>query len=94
MTIHMDMGHYDQAVADFTRAVGAKEAYIWSTWDRGRAYSKLGRLDLAVKDFTAVLEQEPKHVWAHRERGLAYLGLGQLDSAPSRPSDVPSGGFH
>ena len=75
------MGQYGNAVADLTRASTAKDAFIWSIYDRGRAYTKLGRPELAVQDFTNVIGQEPNSSWPYRERALAKIILGSLDDA-------------
>ena len=50
------VGHYEQAIADYTRAIGLPGRIpprFLAYYARGDAHRRLGRLELALKDYSA-----------------------------------------
>ena len=66
-------GEYDQAIADFTKALELEFNNVSAYLNRGIAYIKKNNHDQAIADFTKALELEPNNMFAYRNRGLAYI---------------------
>jgi tetratricopeptide (TPR) repeat protein len=75
------MGYFEQAIADYTRAIKLNprnaEAYLW----RGRAYRQKGDYDLAVADFTESIKLDPNDYDKYKERGDVYRDKEDYDLA-------------
>jgi tetratricopeptide (TPR) repeat protein len=78
---HSNLGQWDKAVADFSKAIelDPKLAGAWN--GRGFAYFNLGQYDKAVADFSRAFEVDPHLAPAWNNRGLAHSNLGQYDKA-------------
>ena len=78
---NLQKGRYEQAVADFTRALellpGTAEAYS----GRGWALEKLKRYDQALADYSKLIEINPRSPAAYVSRGHVYLDLKRYDEA-------------
>jgi tetratricopeptide (TPR) repeat protein len=78
---YADLGQYDLAVADFTRALQLEPRQWLIIEDRARVYEKLGKLDLAIADMTQAAQVAPD-IWSNwKVRGDLYLEQGNLDAA-------------
>jgi tetratricopeptide (TPR) repeat protein len=77
------MGRFEDAVADFSRAVdfGLDNGYVYC--NRGIAYLHMKELDQAIADFDRVLAHDPKNIVIYSDRGLAYLGKKDYERALS-----------
>ena len=53
------MGRYDEALADFTRAIELDPEDAWTIASRGETYRLMGRYDEALADFTRAIELDP-----------------------------------
>lgn len=73
--------NYEQAVADFSRAIkidpGSAQAYT----GRGRIYNIQKQYDLALTDLNRSIELDPNLATAYYYRGLCHKALGQKDKA-------------
>ncbi|OEJ55380.1 hypothetical protein BGK72_02160 [Streptomyces agglomeratus] len=78
---HRWVGHYDQAIADFTAALEIDPTLAWALASRGQAHLQADRYDQAVTDFTAALEIDPTDAWALASRGQAHRQTGHYDQA-------------
>ena len=62
------MGKYDQALADFDRAIGLDEKYAWAIANRGITYRLMDKYELALADFDRAIDLDEKYAWAIAER--------------------------
>jgi tetratricopeptide (TPR) repeat protein len=58
------MERYDEALADFTRAIDLAPKYAWAITDRGETYRLMERYDEALTDFTRAIEIDPTDEFA------------------------------
>ncbi len=66
-------GHYDQAIADYTKAIAIKPDYVHAYSNRGFAYEKEGgHTAQAVADYRAALKLDPNNQTS--KEGLKRLG--------------------
>jgi tetratricopeptide (TPR) repeat protein len=72
---------YEQAVAEFTRAISLqpdmKEAHNYL----GYCYRRLGKLVESLASYDRAIDLDPDFAQAHEYRGKTYLALGQLEQA-------------
>ncbi|CAI5467722.1 unnamed protein product, partial [Closterium sp. Yama58-4] len=67
------MHRYQEAVADFTKALEFNPDFYEARRRRGQTYTAMGRNDEAIKDLTAVIEARPTDWPAYMERGIAHF---------------------
>ena len=65
------IGQYEQAVADYTRAIALDPRNANAYHNRGSSYDKMGRLVEAVNDFSKAIELDPRNASSFNSRGLA-----------------------
>jgi tetratricopeptide (TPR) repeat protein len=53
-------GEYDNAIADYTRAIEIDPNDAWAYCNRGGAYDEKGDYDKAIADYTQAIEIDPK----------------------------------
>jgi tetratricopeptide (TPR) repeat protein len=83
------MGRYDQALADFDRAIelgGPNQA--WAIFGRGETYRRMGCYDQALADFDRAIELDP----AEDEFAAARTEVGQLTGGSDTDDAVPGNG--
>jgi len=78
---YSEIGQYDQAILDYTKALKINPKYSEAYYDRGNAYGKKEMLDQAILDYTKALEINPKYSEAYYNRGNAYGKKDQFDQA-------------
>jgi tetratricopeptide (TPR) repeat protein len=78
---YSNLDHYEEAVADYCRALELDPQNADTWYSRGRAYLKGGRPDKALPDLSKAVELNPTHAPAWANRGVAYNKLGQPDKA-------------
>jgi tetratricopeptide (TPR) repeat protein len=76
---NIDQKKYNDAIADFTRAIEQVPKFEEAYLKRGACYEILQDNGSAVADFTKVLEINPKNAVAYYNRGLAYKDLNELN---------------
>jgi tetratricopeptide (TPR) repeat protein len=74
------MERYDEALADFNRAIELDES-AWKLASRGRAYQAMGRYDEALADFSRAIELDPGSALALCSRGNTYQAMGRYGEA-------------
>jgi tetratricopeptide (TPR) repeat protein len=57
---YLEVGQYQAAIADFTRAISIDPNAIYDYRMRGRAYHFLNQFDNAMADFEAAFESMPR----------------------------------
>src|SRR6266542_1697858 len=74
-------GAYDEAIAEFTKAIqlNPKDARIYN--DRGRVYHRMNRFPEAIEDFSKAIEIAPKDYAGYSERGSTQVSQNQMDAA-------------
>ena len=70
---HLQKGNWDQAIADFSRALELAPKSDDAYFGRGRAYAFKRDLDRALADYSQALELNPKLAEAYDNRGNIYL---------------------
>jgi tetratricopeptide (TPR) repeat protein len=72
---------YDEAVADFSKAITVfpNDELVYGS--RGKAYYFLGKYQAAVLDFNHALELKPDSQRFYYDRALAYRALGNFSAA-------------
>jgi tetratricopeptide (TPR) repeat protein len=86
------MGRYDDALADFDRALELDPGAAWTVASRGLTYQAMGRYDDALADFDRALELDPNltNVIGHRAREVRGGDRPDPDSVGSeRPAVRP-----
>jgi len=74
---------YENAIAEFTRAVNRDPTFADAYYNRSLVYAALGQLGQAVADLTIVIGIRPDFTQAYRNRGIIQAALGQHDQAIS-----------
>jgi len=94
-------GKFEEALADYNRAIEISPYEVDPFLNRGIAYEALGRLEEALTDYDRVLRLNPSDPAGWNNRGNALLGLRRFreasDSFKERaghlgPAEVPQRG--
>ena len=80
---YTNTGQWDNALADFTKAIAINPKYPVSYANRGVVYGNLGQTENAIADFTKALEIDTTYKLVLHNRGVAYGETGQYDKAVS-----------
>jgi len=78
---YLQMRKYDEALADFTRAIELDDQYAWAIASRGETYRLLGKYEAALVDFTRAIELNDKYAWAIARRGETYQAMSRYAEA-------------
>jgi tetratricopeptide (TPR) repeat protein len=65
-------GLYDQAIADWTKAIELKPDYAEAYFQRGAGYVLKGLSDQAIVDYTKAIELKPDYAKAYFLRSIEY----------------------
>jgi tetratricopeptide (TPR) repeat protein len=76
-----DMGQFDDALADYSKAVSLKPNYIDALYNCGIALQQLNRLDEAIVSYSKAILLRPNYVKALNNRGNIFKDLDRLDEA-------------
>ncbi|MEN6641955.1 MAG: tetratricopeptide repeat protein [Armatimonadia bacterium] len=76
-----ELGQYDQALADYTKAIELQPDSAEIYTERGVVYFELKQYDQALADWTKAIEFKPGYAWAYVLRGSLYMVLKQCDQA-------------
>lgn len=76
-------GMWDQAIAEFTKAIEINPSYAEAYNARGAAYYTKGQYDQAISDYTRAIEINPKDALAYYNRGVAYHDLEEYEKSLS-----------
>jgi tetratricopeptide (TPR) repeat protein len=72
---------FDDAIRDFTAAIGLNPKIPEAYADRGAAYRYKGELEQAMVDLNKAIELDPNSPTAYFNRGLVFLNKHQWDQA-------------
>lgn len=85
---HRAEGRFDEAIAEYTKAIeeGSRVAGAYAV--RGEVYRRLGKLDEAIADLRKAVEIDPAFLWgvvqlgqAYQDKGLHKLAMATFDRA-------------
>jgi len=77
----LDTGKYDDAIADYDKAIAFDPNVALAYTNRGVAYGRKGAFDPAIADYTKAIALKPKYADAYNSRGVAYARKGHSDQA-------------
>jgi tetratricopeptide (TPR) repeat protein len=75
------MREYEQAIADFARAVSLKPDHKESHNYLGYCYRRLGKLEHSLASYDKAIQLDPGFALAREYRGETYLALGRVAEA-------------
>ena len=71
------MRRYEEALADFNRAIALDENLDWAIAKRGETYRLMERYEEALADFNRAIALDEKAAWCRYQQGLVYLVTGR-----------------
>jgi serine/threonine protein kinase/tetratricopeptide (TPR) repeat protein len=74
-------GHWDLAIAGFTRVIELNPEYYRSYQERGYAHLWLRDYEAALADYNQAIKLNPTHGQQWMRRGVVYSRLGQFEQA-------------
>jgi tetratricopeptide (TPR) repeat protein len=80
---YLDRKMYDDAIAEFNKAIEINPDYTDAYYNRGLSNAKKGNLDQAISDYSKAIEINPNDADTYFNRGLAYHKKNQFDQAIS-----------
>jgi tetratricopeptide (TPR) repeat protein len=80
---NLELGQYDQAISEFTKAIEIDPRNASAYSSRGNAYGEKGQYDQAISDYNKAIGIDPKDALTYGCRGDAYRKKGQYDQAIS-----------
>ena len=75
------MERYDDALADFNRAIELDPSDDWAIGSRGQTYRAMERYDDALADFNRAIELDTIRVWIVAERSYIYELMERYEDA-------------
>ena len=78
---YQSLKQYDQALADFNKAILLNPQDTGFYYNRGGLYVQIEKYDFAVSDFNKAIEINPAYAHGHFGLGLVHNGKGQYDQA-------------
>jgi tetratricopeptide (TPR) repeat protein len=72
---------YDEAIAEFDKALAINRNLAEAYFYRGTAYSYKGNYDRAIADYDQAIRLNPNYAEAYGNRGIAYSDKGNYDRA-------------
>jgi len=75
----LDKGKYDDAIADFDKAIALDPNDAAAYGNRGNAYYSKGEVDRAIADYTKAIALDPNFADAYTNRGVVYYEKGNKE---------------
>lgn len=76
------MQQYDEAIADYTKAIQINPNNDYAYYNRGFIYkNNFNDYKKAIEDFTKYIQFDSKFMWVYVNRGNCYKALGQKKEA-------------
>ena len=70
---YCEIGQYDQAISDFSKAIEINPRLAHAYNNRGAAYLYKAQYDQAISDLSKAIEIDPRFKHAYNNRGWAYM---------------------
>jgi len=80
---YCEIGQYDQAISDFSKAIEIDPRLAHAYNNRGAAFLYKAQYDQAILDLSKAIEIDPRLAHAYNNRGWAYIKKWQYDRAIS-----------
>ncbi len=80
-SVKCDLQQFEQAIADFGKAIAINPNASQPYFERGMTRYKVHDYQNAVADFDRFIVLQPKNATVYVRRGIAYARLGQYDNA-------------
>jgi tetratricopeptide (TPR) repeat protein len=74
-------GRFDEAIAEYTKAILLDSSLAEAYSNRGNAYRALGEVQRAIADYAEAILLDPQDAGTYASRALAYTALGKDRSA-------------
>jgi tetratricopeptide (TPR) repeat protein len=74
-------GQYEQAIAEFDKAIELDPNYTAAYANRGNVYSQIGQHDKAIADCNKAIELDPDDAEVYGNRAAVYSHMGEHDKA-------------
>ena len=78
---YSDLGQYENAIDNYTKAIQLDPDYAKAYLNRGNAYDDLDQYQRAIQDYDKAIQLDPDNAFAYLNRGAAYEHLGQYATA-------------
>ncbi|MBW2364221.1 MAG: tetratricopeptide repeat protein [Deltaproteobacteria bacterium] len=78
---YFNLGDYDRAIRDFTRAIEKEKNYVFAYAERGLAWEKKGSHEKALADYDKAIEINPQYVKAIKYRATTWQAMGEYAKA-------------
>lgn len=78
---YSDLGHFQEAVADFSNAIELNSGYVTAYINRANAYAKLEKYKAAYQDFATAQKLSPNNPAIYAIRGSLNFLLGRFSDA-------------
>ena len=75
------MQQYDEAIADYNKAIKMKPDFAEAYNNLGYVYFTQTEYKLAIKEFEKAVKLKPNYVSAHNNLGRAYINSGMQEKA-------------
>jgi tetratricopeptide (TPR) repeat protein len=76
-----DMGRYDDAIAEYKKAICADPKRLISYYNIGMIYNDLGKTQQAISEFNKIIQLDPNDAKGYYGLGLVYQKMGDIDRA-------------
>ena len=80
-TVHLRLGHLDEAFADFSKTLELDPHNAFAWMDRGNVRQAKSDNQAAIEDYTRAIETNPELAWAWGNRGITRLLMGDTVNA-------------
>jgi tetratricopeptide (TPR) repeat protein len=77
----LTQGDYDDAIAEYTKALAIDANYTEAQEDRANVYFYQGYYDLAIADYDQIILLRPRYVEVYFRRAVAYYNKGDYERA-------------
>jgi tetratricopeptide (TPR) repeat protein len=78
---YTNLQYYDEALADYGRAIQLDPTHTRAYSNRGNTYELLQRYDEALVDYAHAIRLDPSYAQAYNNRGVIYYNLQRYDKA-------------
>lgn len=81
--VHLEMGDYDLAIADFDHAIKVHPFNVWTYYNRGNVYSEMGDCEQAIADYDMAITVNSHNEESYYFRGECLSKIGEKSKAIS-----------
>ncbi|MGH8108960.1 MAG: tetratricopeptide repeat protein [Arenimonas sp.] len=78
---HYNAGRFDQAAAEYSRAIAINPRFVNAYYNRGVSYKRAGQYELAIADFTKAISRDAEDLSLYVGRANVYVLQKNYDRA-------------